>query len=106
MRKETNVPHHYHSATNDRRCALCGVDGYRSRLGTDTEPENETSNEEMLPGIGYTLPDTSDEREEGGDEDRSTAAKHTIQWCSQPTTDQTTAQLRNRSAHKSAKNTQ
>ena len=90
---ERTIPHHDHSATDDRRSALGGVHRNSAGFGTNTETQNEPRHEKMLPRIGYTLPDTSGERDEGSDENGTTTTEIFVQRCCQPTTDNATAEL-------------
>lgn len=47
----------------------------------------------MPPSVGDTLPDTSDEGNNAGDEDGTTASKISIQRIGEPTSDYGTAEL-------------
>ena len=60
----------------------------------DTETEDETGDEEVLPRVGDTLPDTGREGQEGGDGDGTTTAEPTVEGRGEPAGDDTAREVR------------
>lgn len=74
-----HLPHHGESTTDVFGCGFGGVHRSGTGLCADGETEGETSDEKVDPVVGGTHPDTSDERDEAGDEDGSAASEIFLQ---------------------------
>ena len=79
-----HLPHHDQSTTDWSRGAFCGIDGHSRRFWADTKAEDETSGEQMWPGVGDARPNASEEGESGRDEYRAAATKHFVKRIREP----------------------
>ena len=86
-------PVNHCNGSHDSNDALRSIDWHRCTLRSDTEAKEEAGNEEVPPCVREALPDTRDERNEGGKEDRATASKVLVHGRGDPAADNAAAQL-------------
>jgi hypothetical protein len=88
-----HLPHHCQGTTNVLWRRLCSVDGSGRGLCSDGETEKESRNEQVRPVVGRSHPYTSNERDDAGNEDGTTASKVFVEGRVRPTTDESGAQV-------------
>lgn len=81
-----HLPTHYERSTDCRGCVLSSVNGYWWALAAHTETEEDTTDEELRPGLREGRTDDREEAEHGRDEDGTATAEEIVQGIRAPTT--------------------
>lgn len=76
--RRPHLPTHDQTTTNGCRGVLGSVWGDSSSLGTHTDTEEETADEELLPVLREGGTDDGDKTEDGGEEDTTTTAEPVV----------------------------
>lgn len=78
------LPRHDEGTADGSRSVLGREDGDRDFFQTHADTEEETRDEQLLPGVGEAGADRGDEREDGADEDDGAAAEEVVQRVGDP----------------------
>ena len=76
---------HYEATSNRSGGVFGGKDGDRGRLGSHADPKQQTTDEELFPGLTETGADDREETEDGAEEDGTATPEVKVEWVGKPT---------------------
>ena len=78
------LPTHNEPTPNRSRCIFRCEDGDRGRLGPHTNPEQQTADEQLFPGLGEAGADDREKTEDSAEEDSTAPSEIEVEWIGKP----------------------